>query len=212
MEFVFVVPREKLFPECYPQGLVPFRNRNDRQGFETTVLEHGFFVERDHAERSPELKQIIPYNVVRVGDEILLLKRLKKGGESRLHEKLSIGVGGHINPEDLASEGDSRDPIRDGARREIEEEIEVRGSYELRTIGFLNDDSNPVGAVHIGVVQVVDVRGDVQIREKDVLEGTLVSSEELRERLVRGDDFETWSAILIERLDELALDTELIPT
>jgi predicted NUDIX family phosphoesterase len=202
MEFVYVVPRARLFPDCYPQGLHPFGGGPERARFEDRVREHGFFVERDHAERNPELKQIIPYNVMVCGDEILLLRRSKQGGESRLHDKLSIGVGGHINPEDLSSET-SRDPIRDGAIREIEEEIEVRGTYDLRTVGFLNDDSNPVGAVHLGIVQVASIAGSVEIRETEVLGGELVSPAELRDRLSRGENFETWSAILIDRIDEL---------
>lgn len=207
MEFVYVVPRAELFRECYPQGLVPFRDARDRRGFETAVRRHGFFVERDYAERSPTLKQVIPYTVVRTEGQVLLMRRLSNGGESRLHDKLSIGVGGHINPEDLSSTEDA-DPIRDGTRREIEEEIEVRGSYEIRTVGFLNDDSNPVGAVHLGVVQIVDVTGSVRIREEDMLEGRLASPEELAELLARGENFESWSSILIEQLADLAPNPE----
>ena len=116
-------------------------------------------------------------------------------------------MGGHINPEDL-SEAAEADPIRDGTRREIEEEVEVRGSYEIETLGFLNDDSNPVGAVHLGVVQIADVQGSVRIREEDVLEGRLVSPGELSDLLARGENLETWSSILIEHLDELVQNRE----
>jgi predicted NUDIX family phosphoesterase len=202
MEFVYVVPRGKLFPECYPQGLVPFADSGERDAFEARVRELGFFVEREYAEKTPELKQIIPYNVVRCGDDVLLLRRLKSGGERRLHDKLSIGVGGHINPEDLSPNGPRR-PIQDGAMREIEEELEVRGSYDLQSVGFLNDDSNPVGAVHLGIVQVAEVQGTVDIREKNVLEGQMVPPAELTERQLRGENFETWSSILIKHIDEL---------
>ena len=108
MEFVYVVPRGELFPDCYPQGLVRFQESSEgppsKVRFEAIVRRHGFFVERDHAERNPALKQIIPYTVVQVEDRVLLLRRLRTGGERRLHDKLSIGVGGHINPVDL-SEG-----------------------------------------------------------------------------------------------------------
>ena len=207
MEFVYVVPRAELFPECYPQGLVPFRDAVHRRRFEGLVRRHGFFVERAHAERTPTLKQIIPYNVVRVDGQVLLLRRLRTGGEARLHDKLSIGVGGHINPRD-SRPADDADPVRAGARREIEEEIEVRGSYEIRPVGFLNDDSNPVGAVHLGVVQIADVLGSVRIREENVLEGRLASPGELQDLLARGENFETWSSILIEHLDELSPNRE----
>ena len=219
MEFVFVVPRERLFPACYPQGLIPFGADGkglSRQDFEDAVRRHGFFVEREVAERTPVWKQIIPYSVVCVGEELLLMRRLPTGGEGRLHDKLSIGVGGHINPQDLEDHGDvipsrttperRRNPIAAGSRREIEEEIDVQGSYEIREIGLLNDDSNPVGAVHLGLVQLVQVNGSVRIREQDMLEGRLVSCSELLSELERGANFETWSAILVKNIENLLLD------
>lgn len=234
MEFVYVVPRERVFHDRYPQGLTPFRSAEGgltRDALGEAVRRHGFFVERAVAERTPSWKQIIPYTVVCVGDEILLTRRLDKGGEERLFDKLSIGIGGHINPEDLdgdlpglapptpaSSAGTTeekdliprgtasrrhRDPIAAGTRREIEEEIEIRGSYEIEQIGLLNDDSNPVGAVHLGIVQIAKVDGTVAIREYDVLEGRLVASGELHHLLESGANFETWSSILIEHLREL---------
>jgi len=202
MEFVYVVPRERLFPECYPHGLVPFATEGERVAFESLLREEGFFCERAYAERNPSLKQVIPYVLLVVGRKVLLLRRLAAGGEARLHDKLSIGVGGHINPGDLDAT-ERADPLEAGAHRELREETVVRGSYTLRTVGFLNDDSTPVGAVHIGVVQVATVQGTAEVREKDVLEGSLVSTAELTERWRTGANFESWSSFLIERIDEL---------
>lgn len=207
MEFVFVVPRAELFPDCYPQGLAPFGSVGEgfsRERFEEAVREHGFFVERAYAEKSPHLKQIIPYTLVTRGPELLLMKRLARSGEARLRDKLSIGVGGHINPEDLGDDPNAvRDPIAAGSRREIEEELRIEGETRLQAVGLLNDDSNPVGAVHVGWVQVLAVQGEVAIREEDVLEGRLVTREELRRLRAEGADIETWSAILIDRIDEI---------
>lgn len=218
MEFVFVVPRTALFPDFYPQGLVPFGTSGsaavksgqslDLQAFEATVAREGFFVERAYAERTPALKQVIPYSVIECDGRILLFRRLATGGEARLHGKHSIGIGGHINPEDLdvtanGASANARNPIDAGTRREIEEELAVSGEYKVARIGLLNDDSNPVGAVHVGVVQVVRVRGSVDIREREQLEGRLVPSDELSALLAQGANFETWSKLLIPRLDEL---------
>jgi predicted NUDIX family phosphoesterase len=69
-------------------------------------------------------------------------------------------------------------------------------------VGIINDDSNSVGAVHVGVVQVVTVTGTVAIRETDRLEGRMVSMEDLRVLRDQGADFETWSALLLDRLEE----------
>lgn len=202
MEFVFVIPRERLFPECYPQGYTPFGEDFRHVDFEAAALEHGFFVEREYAERAPSLKQVIPYTVVRLGSgEVLLMRRLNKGGESRLHGKLSIGVGGHINPEDAISD-DHANPLIGGTWRELSEEIVIEGSTELSALGMINDDSTAVGAVHVGLAQILTVSGAVRIREEDILEGELTSNERLTALRTEGANFETWSSFLIESFGE----------
>ena len=208
MEFVFVVPRNDLFRDCYPQGLMPFGGEYPLVAFEECVTRHGFFVQRSHAETNPNLKQVIPYTVVVRGGDVFLMRRLSKGGEARLSNKLSIGVGGHINPQDASASlsGDGtllKSPLDNGSRREIAEEIQVGGDAHLFRVGMLNDDSNPVGAVHVGLVQLMVVEGDVRVRETDQLEGEFVSPEELTRLLEQGANFETWSKILVGRLADV---------
>jgi predicted NUDIX family phosphoesterase len=165
MEFVFVVRRSELFPEFYPHGLVPFGAGLTREGFERVIEERGFFVERAFAEHDPSLKQIIPYAVVVRAGEVLLLKRSRQGGDARLFDKLSIGVGGHVNPVDALVDGRRiANPLVAGTQRELGEELAIQGSWTVRTLGLLNDDSNSVGAVHVGVVQVVHVEGNVEVQ------------------------------------------------
>ena len=214
MEFVFVLPRFELFPECAPHGLALFGGASGTKGIDGTrfsalVREHGFYVERDYAERNPALKQVIPYGIVTSEERVLLVRRTKGGGEARLHDKLSIGVGGHVNPEDSRRTEEEEEsalrsnPIPNALSRELGEELSIQGTYEARCVGIINDDSNPVGAVHVGSVQVVTVDGSVEIREKDVLEGELVSPGRLRELHAEGANFETWSALLVDHLDEI---------
>ncbi len=211
MEYVYVVPREDLFPDCYPHGLVPFGAEaagellNTEESFLAKANAEGFFVERPRAERTPAWKQIIPYGVVICDDRILVVRRLAQGGESRLHDKLSIGIGGHINPVDdepaAVQAAAGADLFSAAALRELEEELKIEGTYTTRSVGVLNDDSNPVGAVHLGLVLVVQVRGTVEIRETDVLAGEWATREELKERLASGANFETWSRLLVEQID-----------
>ena len=66
--------------------------------------ENHFFMDREEAEADPTHKQLIPYLVVRSGDRVLCYTRGKSGGESRLHAKMSIGIGGHINDGDAHAE------------------------------------------------------------------------------------------------------------
>ena len=206
MEFVYVVPREAVFPDCYPHGLVPFAAPGTpgitAQGFEAILVREGFFVERDRAERTPAWKQVIPYSVVVSGERVMLVRRTRSGGDARLHDKLSIGIGGHVNPEDLDGAREAS-PIDAGTRRELDEELGVRGEYEIRRIGLINDDSNPVGAVHVGVVQRIALEAPVEVRERNRLEGRLVTLDEIERLHAGGADFETWSKLLVERLGEL---------
>ena len=80
------------------------------------VNEHHEFRPRPEMEEDPSYRQIIPYVVLTLGEEVFLLRRLKKGGEKRLHGLLSIGVGGHINPVDEAGRGEA---LMRGLRREV---------------------------------------------------------------------------------------------
>lgn len=207
MEFVFVVPRSELFPECAPHGLALFGSGLDAKRFEEAVALHGYFVERAWAERNPRVKQIIPYTVVTRRSEILLLRRTKRGGEARLHDKLSIGVGGHVNPVDLGAEDRAaaprRNPLPLATVRELREELTIEGSLDARPVGILNDDTNPVGAVHLGLVQSLAVERACEVRETDQLEGSWISIAALREQVAEGANFETWSSLLIPHLETL---------
>ena len=207
MEFVYVVPRTELFPSCYPHGLMPFGRELPEAEILSRIARAGFFVERDHAERTPSLKQVIPYSLVVRGGRVLCLRRTRGGGEARLHDKLSIGVGGHVNPEDLPGDEGGDDRVRmleRATHREVaEEELSIEGAYTLERVGLLNDDSNPVGAVHVGLVQVITVEGSVTVRETDQLEGSFVPAEKLHRMLAAGADFESWSSLIIPHLDRL---------
>lgn len=199
MEFVLVVPRDRLFDDRYPHGFEPFAGTERERVLERIRL-HGFFVERRHAEKTPSLKQVIPYALFEREGAIFLMRRLGKGGEARLHGKLSVGVGGHINPVDGAD-----DPLEAGLRREVEEEVEVEGEWRAAPVGILNDDATAVGAVHFGLVYRVRTEGAVRVRERDALEGTFTPREEVL-RLLRDERprFETWSALLLDRLSDIA--------
>ncbi len=197
MEFVYVVKRRELFPLRFPQGFEPLDEAETAEVV-ARIRTRGFFVERRHAETDATLKQIIPYCVVARGGEVFLTRRTKAGGDARLHGKRSIGIGGHLNPVDGA------DVLALGLRREIEEELHVEGAWTARAIGLLNDDSTDVGSVHFGLVHVVRAAGDVRVRETENLVGGFVADEELR-RLCRDEraTFETWSALLVDRLSDV---------
>jgi predicted NUDIX family phosphoesterase len=150
-------------------------------------------MDRPLAEESPAFKQLIPYVMVRDGPRVFLMERTDAGGDARLHGKASIGVGGHLNPVD-----EGEDPLADGLRREWSEELITDWEPAFRLVGLLNDDSNPVGSVHLGVVFEVDAAGrSVEVRERHKLLGRFASIEEVR---AAGDRMETWSRLVAEHL------------
>ena len=146
-------------------------------------------------ENDPGYKQIIPYVVLRRGDEIFMTRRLKKGGEARLHGLMSIGVGGHINPVD---DIDRESVLLRGLERELDEEVEIERRGELHTVGFINDDTNGVGSVHLGLCYTLPVEGEVRVRETEKLEGGWTTAAELRENW---DMLETWTQIALNGID-----------
>ncbi len=202
MEFVYVVKRYDLFDLHFPHGFVS--GTEPGGGWSRDVLlqrirERGFFVERRKAEEDSSFKQIIPYCVVRHGSDVLLLKRLGKQGEKRLHHKLSIGVGGHINPVD-----GSGDLLDLGCERELAEELAIGCRHAKRAVGFINDDASAVGSVHFGVVYRVDLETPtVEVREQEMMEGRLTAVAELRRMAADGANFETWSALVLDRLEDV---------
>jgi predicted NUDIX family phosphoesterase len=157
------------------------------------VNRHGAYLDRRIAEDDPTHKQLIPYVVVRDGEAVFLMRRTYAGGDARLHGKASIGVGGHLNPVD-----EGEDALMAGLRREWDEELEADWEPEFRLIGLLNDDGNPVGAVHLGVVFEVQAGGrPMDIREHDKLVGAFAGHEEI---VASWDRLETWSRLVAEFL------------
>jgi predicted NUDIX family phosphoesterase len=188
-EEILVVPRADLmwrgsFHGVSIEGLDEYLAR---------VRRFGIFRRRRDVEEDPSLKQIIPYLVVRSEGRYMLFQRTQAGSEGRLRGLFSIGVGGHIARDDVRNGGDA---VTEGLRREMEEELDVRGPWSARLVGALNDDVNAVGQVHFGLVHVVDVAsGGVVIRETDRLSGRLTPFEAVRAAYAQ---METWSQLVLD--------------
>lgn len=189
-ELVLVVPRETVVEGDGWRGV-----RTD--GFEAfleAVERHGRYAPRAAMERDPAFKQVIPYLVLRDGERWFLMRRTRAGGDVRLHERWSIGVGGHLNPGDGGLLG--------GLRREWDEELVADFVPDFELVGLLNDDTTDVGRVHLGAVYLADAAGrEVAIRETDKLSGRFASSDEVA--AVR-DDLETWSLLAFEAIERAA--------
>jgi predicted NUDIX family phosphoesterase len=159
------------------------------------IRREGTYRPRAETEVDPAWKQVIPYPILRDGDAWYLMRRTKAGGDARLHDRYSIGVGGHVNPGDGALDGD----LTAALRREWHEELIVDFVPDFRFVGLLNDDTTPVGQVHLGLVYVGDAAGrPVAIRETDKLSGAFATAAEVA---AVSDRLETWSRIAFEWLE-----------
>ncbi|MDD9147238.1 MULTISPECIES: hypothetical protein [unclassified Sporolactobacillus] len=157
---------------------------------------------RGDAEENPAYKQPIPYAVLRRGTRFFTYKRLGGGGESRLHGRISLGVGGHMNRVDKAAT--FKEVLSDNLRRELGEELEIRnaGQPGLRMIGLINDDAAAVGRVHVGVLIVIDLpaSAEITVREREKLEGKWMNQDELAAPEVY-ERLESWSVYALDALE-----------
>lgn len=197
-EQVLVVPRT-LFEEIgIFQGILPLEADDAAINKLLDPANH-FFMDRATAEDDPTHKQLIPYCVFRHGDSILHYTRGKAGGESRLHAQRSVGVGGHINPVDTGGGKKGPDAYQAAVSREIDEELAITGRHDHRIIALLNDDTNPVGQVHLGVVHLVELEtAEVTSREDAIANLGFASLADLAGPMF--ESLETWSQHCIRHL------------
>ncbi len=157
---------------------------------------------RPHLEGDENFKQIIPYVLLSYQGKIALYKRTKKGGEDRLHDMHSVGFGGHIDAFDLVYQPDGvidlDRTIEKSARREIDEELVVSEVVSKQTLGYITDNSNPVGRVHIGVVEMWELSApEIKSNEDEIEVIGLFSLQELKQF---SGEIENWSTHIINGL------------
>ncbi|MBB4831777.1 putative NUDIX family phosphoesterase [Staphylococcus hominis] len=197
-EQIIVVSRELLF-DNEKNAFNGFLSKNDVQGEEIFNTFKNYEVKRrGDMEEDPSYKQLISYCLLEnENDEILVYQRLSGGGEERLHGQSSVGVGGHMN--NVVGADSINEVLRVNAQRELNEEVGLSDdrSQNMEYIGFINDDTNAVGKVHIGVVFKIKVKSsDVEVRETDTLKINWVSQDEINDL----NRFESWSALILKDL------------
>jgi len=157
----------------------------------------GAFRPRSEVEDDPSFKQIIPYVIFRAGPFVFCYTRGTSQGEARLHRLRSLGVGGHVDEADADGRA-TIDAYEIALRRELAEEVAVSSPGAIRLAGLINDDSTPVGRVHLGVVHVFDLeRPEIQPLEDGLAESGFVPLADLPALRAQ---FETWSQICIDAI------------
>lgn len=188
-ELIMCVEREPLF-ENESKVFQGFKNINE---FKKLKLEDILIARRGHLEVLPEYKQLITYAVLqdKSTKDLLLYKRLSGSGEQRLVDKTSIGVGGHTN---LFKQETLDEVLYENFMRELEEELIIEADTEFSVVGYINDDSNDVGSVHLGVIYVVQTdKTKVSVNETDTLAIDWLPISEVQ----KDKNLESWSELII---------------
>jgi predicted NUDIX family phosphoesterase len=150
---------------------------------------------RGLAEEDPSFKQLIPYVVLSCGSQLFHYTRGGKGTETRLRALRSIGIGGHISADEDAT---ARNPYRAGMLRELHEEIDIQATFGESMFGLINDDSMPVGQVHLGVVHLLELAEPRVTPKEDAI--ALPGFAPLAELQAATGEFETWSQFVMQAM------------
>jgi predicted NUDIX family phosphoesterase len=200
-EMILVAKRSALFGE---NDELVFQGVATNKELVTKIISHLSqnikVMRRGDAEENPTYKQPIPYVVIKKGNQIYAYKRLSGGGEARLHSKLSIGFGGHINQTNDVS---FVDILMTNLQRELDEELEIKcHSYRLKPVGLINDDNNEVGKVHIGLLYTFEIDNEaiVEVKEKDQIEGFWIDIKNLKNEEIYSN-LESWSQFVADVLN-----------
>jgi predicted NUDIX family phosphoesterase len=188
-EKILVVPTSKFFTGQPFSGLHVIENFDKTQ---ETIEIHKEFLWRSEMEIDVNYKQIIPYLVFSYDNKFFLMQRKSNASETRLQNKYSLGIGGHIKQEDISGKN-----IFDWARREFAEEIEYTGSFSIEPIGLINDESNAVGQVHLGCAFLLKGDSGAISIKSELKQGNLLS---LQECAAFYENMETWSQIVFNFL------------
>jgi predicted NUDIX family phosphoesterase len=169
------------------------------------ILNGSFWQARVDAETNYYWKHIIPYVVLKDRDWVFAYERGSSSGESRLTSRVSIGIGGHVNPCDVSILSNPIQTYRNALMREIAEEISIKdisrdvSKYTPPIVGFISDNSNEVGRVHFGVVHIYDCANiNVEPREDCIKNGKFYSKEKIMGEF--GDRLEPWSRMILEAI------------
>lgn len=199
-EQILVIERKVLEQIGMFQGLV-----FDVERYLAKIFVQGVprFMPRLQMEKDPVYKQLIPYVIMNYEGKYLSYVRGKRGGETRLVGNRSIGIGGHINPIDDMPLFNSNpyETYLAAVGREVAEEVSVETSHTDRVVALLNDESNEVGLVHLGIVHYWTLDAPkVKKREQMITQMAFMTPVELQK--VR-DTMETWSQLCLKHLAEM---------
>jgi predicted NUDIX family phosphoesterase len=154
------------------------------------------WIERDEAlENNKNYRQVIPYCLVQHSETglFLLSKRTDKQQEKRLHNKYSIGIGGHIEQGEY-----THCPIETTSEKELLEETGccIGHSNSINEFqGIILSDGKDIDDVHVGCLYHVITSENELTNEDGKHEHQWAN---MRMLLHHYNDMESWSKIVFD--------------
>jgi predicted NUDIX family phosphoesterase len=193
---IMAIKRSDLFKNNHFEGFLNPNNVN----FENRILSKYVYKKRGLLENDPNYKQPIVYTIV-INPKIKKIFTFQRGNknynESRLKEKWSFGVGGHI---DLVDE--QGNPIHNSLSRELKEEINLISLNKPILAGYINTEENEVDKVHFGILYIIKTDlEELQPTDAEMQQGKLITINQL-EQIYEQENMEEWSKISFPFLKE----------
>lgn len=156
-------------------------------------------------ENDDDFRQLLPISIFTHKGKVWAYERTSKGGESRLHNKIAVAVGGHWDLADLVVKDsviNLEESLAQATARELEEEVKLSSNiiktYELEK--KVCADDTEVDRVHIAVVYVHELDGEgIESAEDQLKTVGFVTPKEL---LVGDYNLEAWARIICEILSD----------
>ena len=199
MEHILCLKNSHIQEYCWYNNQKIIETTNET--YNSMMTENNLWIGPRHMlEDNQAFRQLIPYSLIRYGNTYLMYTRTSKGGEDRLHDKLSLGIGGHINTKDLihvpgTEKIDVKRTIFNSALREIKEEVHVSlDTIGYKRIGFIYTTNSAVDSVHFGIAFEFRAQTDkVEAATTHISDPQFIRIEELDNYHSR---FEGWSQIV----------------
>jgi len=189
-ELVWCVPREAWNRFAHFEGF----QKDEKGSIYRFLLNEGKFHPRIDAEHNHNLKQVIPQGLLRYQDYLYVNQRLPKQTDDRLLYAYSLGLGGHLNPEDDLSS--HMDLIQIGLHREMAEEAQLPLPFSPKFIGITNDEQSEISSLHVGVwFEIQLVSNEVVINETEKIRGFWSTYHDLS---LISSKFESWAKLIYE--------------
>lgn len=166
--------------------------------------------QRAMLESNEYFRQIIPYIAIKTNkNEYLTYTRTTSGNETRLHKKISIGFGGHVDANDAVFNDDSildiKETIKLATTRELIEELGIDFYQKVKkSLNNINiqkliiDDKSDVEKVHIGLLITITIEGkkfNIDSPESQIEINGFLKKEEIYKL---NGEIEPWSKLTLE--------------